>query len=332
MYKGSLKKANCRPKNWNEYRTAWAKAERREILTNHPLHLDIELTSQCNLKCQMCWQNGLLQEKKQGMMKEAIFKKVINEGIPLGLSAIKLQSRGESTLHPKLPLLAEYAKNAGVKDVQLTTNGTVLTKKDKLKQLVTCGIDKLIFSVDSEHNKSAQEIYGKNVPDVKKSVFDVLKIRGDLGQKTPVVRVQSIPDSNQSKQDKLSELQAMYPNANEYMVNDLFDADTSESFSQDLSLRYEMFPCSYLWTRVVVFWNGEVGLCCRDYNNIQKLGNVKHTSIEKIWQGEKMRQLRKSHLDGHRNKVAVCKNCERDIREKTNIKENPFIYVQKEPV
>ncbi len=330
MYKGSLRESFCSPKNWADYRSAWAKAEGREILTTHPLHLDIELTSQCNLRCKMCWQDGLLQEASQGMMKEQLFKKVVDEGIPLGLSAIKLQSRGESTLHPKLPRLAQYAKKAGIRDVQLTTNGTVLTKKDKLAELLSCGLDKLIFSVDSQHDESAHEIYKKNVPDVKKIVHEAIEIKKSLGAKTPTLRIQSISDSAQSKEDKLEEIREMFPGADEYMVNELWNAETGENYDEDLSLNHEMLPCSYLWTRVVVFWNGSVGLCCRDYNMVHKLGDVQDTSIKEIWQGEQMMKLRKAHLMGQRACTAVCKNCEMGIKKRGPINEEPFIYVASE--
>ena len=51
-----MKYANPPINTFNDYRKYWSKAINAETLTNFPLHLDIELTSDCNLKCKMCWQ------------------------------------------------------------------------------------------------------------------------------------------------------------------------------------------------------------------------------------------------------------------------------------
>jgi len=326
MYTGSLNDSLKIPSSWENYRDLWSMAEAREILTAHPLHLDIELTSQCNLKCEMCWQNGLLQEAKQGMMKFEVFKKVIDEGIPLGLTAIKLQSRGESTLHPQLARYSRYAKEAGIQDIQLTTNGTLLGKEGSIEEILTCGLDKLIFSVDDEHDKSALEIYKSNVPDVKKIVHETMTTREKLGLTKPAIRIQCIPSENQNMEGKLKEVQNEFPLADEYMVNELWNADTSGENGNDLSSTHEMFPCAYLWTRVVIFWNGDVALCCRDYNNFHKLGNVEQESVKTLWTSPKMQGLRKAHLAGQRGQIAICKDCEHGIRPKIDVGRKPFIY------
>ena len=76
MYKGLLKPQKTDIHSWDEYRKYWSQAEALKVLTSYPLHLDIELTSQCNLCCKMCWQNGLLIEEKQGLMQDIIFKHI----------------------------------------------------------------------------------------------------------------------------------------------------------------------------------------------------------------------------------------------------------------
>ena len=50
----------------------------------------------------MCWQYKDPDAFPRGFMKEKLFKKIIDEGISNGLCAIKLQSRGEAMMHPKI--------------------------------------------------------------------------------------------------------------------------------------------------------------------------------------------------------------------------------------
>jgi len=57
----------------------------------------------------MCWQAKYLSYPK-GYMDYNLFKKIIDDGSTNGVKAIKLQSRGESMLHPKIIDSIAYAK------------------------------------------------------------------------------------------------------------------------------------------------------------------------------------------------------------------------------
>ena len=85
---------------FEEYRHLWNLVSKKPFLTGFPLNLDIELSSYCNLKCEMCFQQYI--EEKRGFMKDTLFKKIVDEGASEGLCAIKLQSRGESLTHTKV--------------------------------------------------------------------------------------------------------------------------------------------------------------------------------------------------------------------------------------
>ena len=54
-----------------EYRKQWVDLPKNKIIRNFPLHLDIETTNVCNLKCPMCARTILLSKKEfadQGYM------------------------------------------------------------------------------------------------------------------------------------------------------------------------------------------------------------------------------------------------------------------------
>ena len=77
------------------------------IPLDFPLVIYVEASSLCNLACTFCPHYidpaGL---HKQNMELD-VFKKIIDEGVKNGLCAIKLQSRGEAMMHPKI---FEYSK------------------------------------------------------------------------------------------------------------------------------------------------------------------------------------------------------------------------------
>ena len=155
--------------NFEEYRYLWNLVSRKPFLTSFPIHLDLELTARCNLKCKMCFQNYMLDTKS--IMSEELFKNIIDEGTQSGLCSIKLQSRGESMMHPKIVELLGYAKEKGVLDVHLTTNGLLLKGK-KLDGLVEAGLDLLILSYDRDHAEAAhmtEDDYTKLMQNVVKT-------------------------------------------------------------------------------------------------------------------------------------------------------------------
>jgi radical SAM protein with 4Fe4S-binding SPASM domain len=314
-----------RPRSFADYRAAWRQAERLEVLPDFPLHLDVELASSCNLKCAMCWQaDGL--EAPMGTMKDDLFKRIIDEGVANGLCAVKLQSRGESLLHPRIGALARYAKEAGVMDVQLTTNGTLLDKRGKLDSLLLSGMDKLIFSIDDAHDESALEIYGpERMPDVRVLARKTIRRRRALGLDRPVVRIQTFAPPGVTQEERLAQIRAEFPDADEFLVNQLWNSKPDEDSLPGLAEDYDFLPCSYLWTRMVVYWNGDVTTCCRDYNCTMKLGNARDTSIRDLWLGRRMMAYRRAHAHAQRHTMDICAHCDISTRRKGSQTTESFI-------
>ncbi len=60
---------------------------------------------------------------------------------------------------------------------------------------------------------------------------------------------------------------------------------------------------------MVVDWNGDVVLCCDDWNHSTILGNLKNQTIEEIWNGEKLRAIRQAHIKGEFYRVPLCAGC-----------------------
>jgi radical SAM protein with 4Fe4S-binding SPASM domain len=297
-------------KKFEKYRRLWEQAAKYEVLTDFPLHLDIELAGVCNLRCDFCFQNDLIT-KPLGLMDMDMYTKIIDEGKRSGLCAIKLQIRGESFLHPRLFDCICYAKDAGIMDVQITTNGTLLNE-ERITDILNSGLDKIVFSVDDHHSAA----YGKRNTDpcyfsTKYAISHLLRQKKKLGKSKPVVHVQaniSDVDIESVKRIQLY-LQKEFLEPDKIIINRLHDYRNEVDSFRDIDKDYQMPPCSYLVQRLAVFWNGEVTTCCMDYNNIFKLGNAKQKTIKEIWQSETMETLREKHFEGQYGDVPVCKHC-----------------------
>jgi MoaA/NifB/PqqE/SkfB family radical SAM enzyme len=85
------------------------------------------LTSGCNLACKHCWISPTFQPHGTtgGHLDYQLFELAIEEGLPLGLSHVKLTG-GEPLLHPDFVRMVDflYQKSLGL---TIETNGTLLT-------------------------------------------------------------------------------------------------------------------------------------------------------------------------------------------------------------
>jgi len=307
-------------KKWTQYRNLWRKVQNFEFLPDFPLHLDIELSAICNLKCEYCFQNGLLKTEL-GLMDSALFEKIIIEGVSKGLCAIKLQIRGESLLHPEIFELIKFAKVTGIMDIQLTTNATLLD--DKMSdRILKSELDGIIFSVDSHHGvsfeqKKKNQFFYNNV---EENIQKFLQKRNEKSIKRPWVRIRSsIKNFDQDSYSITKRyLQKKFPLADIFIIGRIQNFKNDEDAFPDLKINYTIKPCNYLTTRLAIFWNGDVTTCCADYNNYFRLGNISDMTIQEIWLSKKIQKFRSIHLSGKRHSMAICKHCQACIFPKSN--------------
>ena len=90
-----------RSKEYWEYRKKWSEIPKSMIVTDFPIHLDIETTSYCNLECVMCPRTILAKEGTDYLPGNDVefpmdeYKRIVDEGAENGLCSIKLQYLGE---------------------------------------------------------------------------------------------------------------------------------------------------------------------------------------------------------------------------------------------
>jgi len=69
-------------------------------------------------------------------------------------------------------------------------------------------------------------------------------------------------------------------------------------------------PCSRLWRTFTILANGDIALCCLDYDGQFLLGHMDETtSIREIWQSPAYRQARRKHRLARQTEIALCANC-----------------------
>ena len=99
-------------KKYDEYRELYEKARNLENIPKYPIQIDFELNYSCNFSCSMCtWsaENSKGRGKTTWFNFEA-FKEIIDEGVPKGLKAIRLNYINEPLIRKDIIDFISYAK------------------------------------------------------------------------------------------------------------------------------------------------------------------------------------------------------------------------------
>src|SRR4051794_14382717 len=135
-----------------------------------PHHLQLEVTSACNLACAMCLVSYREPvNRAAGAMPMELFRRLV-DGTP-GLARLTLQGLGEPLLQPHLLDMVSYAKGRGI-EVGFNTNGMLLTRA-RADRLVALGLDWLHVSLDGATAATYESI---------RSRADFARVGGNLQQ------------------------------------------------------------------------------------------------------------------------------------------------------
>jgi radical SAM protein with 4Fe4S-binding SPASM domain len=152
-----------------------------------PRHLQLEVTSACNLSCAMCLVRYRPPvNKAEGAMSMELFSRLL-DATP-GLERLTLQGLGEPLLQPHLLDMVEQAKARGVA-VGFNSNGMLLTR-DKADRLVAAGLDWLHVSLDGATADTFEGIReGADLQRVARNLQGLQEAKRAAGSARPWVRV-----------------------------------------------------------------------------------------------------------------------------------------------
>ncbi len=274
----------------------------KESLSSVPKILNLEVTNFCNLDCPIC---VVKNTRKQGFLDLNLLKKIIEEnGQILRNQYIWLHFNGEPLLHPQLSEIISRLKGAGAK-TRLSTNITLLDK-EKAFELMSAGLDYIVFSVDGNTKETYEKIRkGANFMEVENNIHNFLKIKRDGGFKTKT-QIQIIKMVENKKEidsfiKKWKKTDIDYINVKSFStrawrakeINKHVNASGLSKLKNKILSRP---PCFYLWETLIILWNGEVVVCCQDLRGELKVGDVKRESLMEIWNNPKLLELRRKQL------------------------------------
>ena len=293
-------------RHYIEYRERWNDVPKTGKTLNMPLNLDVETTNACNLRCPFCVREYM--KDNIGKMTNETFDKIIEEVEMIKLPAMKMNWRGEPTLHEQLPKMIRKAKHAGVVEVSINTNGTMFTPT-LIANLIDSGLDRIIISIDSINSDVYRtQRVGAELEDTIAGLKKLLELRkissGEYGR--PYIRVQKIDLPETRQEDFVT-----------YFKNLGVDTVAINTYKEkdETGIDWEPLPCCQPFQRMGVTWDGNFFPCCQGHM-FPSIGNVKDMSIVGAWHSPMMYQLREFHHTGKQGLIPQCRKCETTRPEK----------------
>jgi radical SAM protein with 4Fe4S-binding SPASM domain len=288
---------------FRSYRRLWDENPQNLNPGPFPLHLDIEVTSACNLKCPFC--ATTYSKFENGFIKWETVKKILDEAGNNGLYACKFNFRGEPLLHKDIGRFISYAKKKGIIDVFFNTNAVLLTE-DRAKMLIDSGLDRLTVSFEGfEKTLYEKNRTGAKFEEVVANVERLRNLREKVCRNKPKIRVQAVlvPELK----DYLSEYVSFWKDkVDQVSYNEM--EPSVDTVNNNIKRIKTSWICPFPYQRMTVMWDGTLTACKNDYYGKLAMGNIDSVSIKKCWT-DSLDTLRMLHKKGQAYDIEACGEC-----------------------
>ena len=275
-------------------------------LDNYPPYLQIEPSSICNYRCVFCFQTDeKFSHKKSvhmGSMSLDLYKNIVDaaEG---NIEFLSLASRGEPLICRDFTGMMEYSIGKFL-NLKVNTNASLMTEAH-CHALLCGGARTIVFSADA----AEEPLYSK------------LRVNGKLDRVLRnIERFQNIRETQYSSCPIISRVSGVLVKESQNMESmknlwgGLVDQISFVKYNPwenvyDSPLSQVSQPCSDLWRRMFIWFDGTVNPCDTDYKSMLKVGNVKDQPLTKIWRNKDYNLLRETHLSKQRNGLSPCNRC-----------------------
>jgi radical SAM protein with 4Fe4S-binding SPASM domain len=311
---------------FQEYRDNYHRSlqyEQSDFLPDFPITLGLELLNRCNLECIMC--NSSHRAGPKFVISDETLERIMEECKQHELPAIMFGMGEEPLLYKDIGSVLDKAQSAGIMDVFLFTNGTLLTE-ERCRQIVEKQITRVMISIDAANPETYDKIRVRNgkmehvganrLEALEENIKRLIRIRDEMGSALPVVRVSFVVqplnvdevDTFTEKWKDIVDFIDFQEWANHSMIDVLAKLPVEERWQRrPLEDKVSNPQCPAPFNYLTVWATGDVSPCCSFQGKNLFVGNIKDESLKEIWDGKKMAEIRDQFRTGELN--IVCQNC-----------------------
>ncbi len=264
-----------------------------------PEIVQIESTNICNAKCVFCPRDEM--ERRQGIMDMALYRRIVDECAELGIAHLRMHNYGEPFVDRGLVEKVRYAKERGIPQVGMISNGSLLTEK-AARGMIEAGLDAINISVDASGKETFERTrVGLKYDKVIGNVERLLALRQEAGTSRPKLILSFVRQDN--SEDERAFIEHWRNRADKIHITDLHNWAGTLHRQSDVN-----YPCYRPWLTFTALWDGRVALCCADFDGTTILGDLRTSTIREVWNSEAYRAVRREHLES--GGPEICRSCD----------------------
>jgi len=286
-----------------------------ERMEGYPKTLNIEITNLCNTNCVICPHDKMTRPR--GVMSFELFKKIVDQSVGR-IKEINLQWLGEPAVVKNYADYFKYAREKCGDSVRITLFSNAVLLDDPLP-LLEAGISGIDFHIEPK------QYYADMMPGLDRdlavrNVLNFLKARNEGEYKTAVEvhytyakgKLDNGLEIDTTDINILREYERIFEGCDRiyYACFNLWHDNSTPDLRHDASIydNKNRKVCHFPWIHMQITWDGKVALCCWDYNNNTKLGDLNIQNVEEVWTGLRMRKVRYKNI-AHQFDGLICSTC-----------------------
>ncbi|GBF32295.1 tungsten-containing aldehyde ferredoxin oxidored uctase cofactor modifying protein [Desulfocucumis palustris] len=281
-----------------------------------PNHIQIEtVNGLCTASCNMCTISNW--KRDPNIMDNITYIKILKNFLDYqqNIKYITLHGCGEPLLDDNLSEKIKIAKEMNFSGIGFATNCTELSE-DISCNLIESGLDTIICSIDGIKKDTHESIRkGTNFEKVVSNVLKFIQLRNRIGKTKILIRFIRQEINNQEWPEFFSywtgKLDCNFGDqVIRFDIHNWGDKLTHyKTKDVNSSVGFNKVVCEYIYDRIVVYSNGDMGFCCADDNGFFNLGNVSDCDPISIYNNNPFNYYRKMMQEGRIDELEHCRYC-----------------------
>ncbi len=281
--------------------------------------IEIEVTNYCNAKCVFCANDALT--RKRGYLDVCKFEKFIlkqkeivkdnyfRKNNILTLPRVTFCGLGDPLIHPEIDKLVGIARENGFY-TQVVTNGKMLSC-EVLKKMCALGLDEIAISLHSLDEDIYYKITGLRLSEIKNNIKECATLIKNHKLRFSIWRIYHPDKTFRKYNDDKDYVDFMQEcGITSYSIlgpSEPWFRDGVVPMSNCQMVNDYPFWCNKIMFTFNIDWEGNVVLCCNDYNReTVELGNV----FDDEFNYEKLFCIKKQIIE-RKYIPQICKCCRR---------------------
>ena len=297
-----------------------------KTLEEWPGALLIDITNRCNAKCVWCPNPDLTNV---GAMDMDVYRKIIDDFGTRG-GVLTFGTFGEPLMDKFMKERIEYLQRyPKIHKVEVLTNGFFLNDKI-VSTLIEHGVG-VDISLDELDKQTFEDVKKMSFDVVRDNIVNFLEENKKAARPVPVnIRIKTLKTVEETMEQELFKIISSHDcsvvlnSIDDNIISNWAGKLDKESFVKEYEIatnnktRYthkrfnqtNVAPCTQLWKWMVVYWDGNVVLCCADMFSRTVVGDLKSNSITEVWNGPQLKKYREQMVSRKRFDVAICQDCD----------------------